>query len=53
MQNGHGGVVIGSEITGGYKNLFVENCKMDSPELDQVIRIKTNTCRGGVIKKIC
>jgi polygalacturonase len=52
MRNGHGGVVIGSEITGGYKNLFVENCKMDSPELDRVIRIKTNTCRGGVIENI-
>lgn len=52
MKNGHGGVVIGSEITGGYKNLFVENCKMDSPELERVIRIKTNTCRGGVIENI-
>jgi polygalacturonase len=52
MKNGHGGVVIGSEITGGYKNLFVENCKMDSPELERVIRIKTNTCRGGIIENI-
>ncbi len=52
MKNGHGGVVIGSEISGGYKNLFVENCDMDSPELDRVIRIKTNTCRGGVIENI-
>jgi polygalacturonase len=52
MKNGHGGVVIGSEITGGYKNLFVENCIMDSPELDRVIRIKTNTCRGGTIENI-
>lgn len=52
MKNGHGGVVVGSEITGGYKNLFVENCKMDSPLLDRVIRIKTNTIRGGVIENI-
>lgn len=52
MQNGHGGVVIGSEISGGYKNLFVENCEMDSPSLDRVIRIKTNNCRGGVIENI-
>lgn len=49
MKNGHGGVVVGSEISGGLKNLFVENCEMDSPMLDRVIRIKTNTCRGGVI----
>lgn len=52
MKDGHGGVVIGSEISGGYKNLFVENCKMDSPNLDRVIRIKTNNCRGGLIENI-
>ena len=52
MKNGHGGVVIGSEISGGFKNLFVENCKMDSPELDRVVRIKTNTLRGGTIENI-
>ena len=52
MKNGHGGVVIGSEIAGGFRNLWVENCTMDSPELDRVIRIKTNDCRGGVIENI-
>lgn len=52
MKNGHGGVVIGSEISGGYRNLYVENCRMDSPELDRVIRIKTSTCRGGVIENV-
>lgn len=52
MKNGHGGVVIGSEISGGYRNLFVENCRMDSPDLDRVIRIKTSTCRGGVIENV-
>lgn len=52
MKNGHGGVVIGSEISGGYRNLYIENCKMDSPELDRVIRIKTNTCRGGVVENV-
>ena len=52
MQDGHGGVVIGSEISGGCRNVFVENCKMDSPNLDRVLRIKTNSCRGGVIENI-
>jgi polygalacturonase len=52
MKNGHGGVVIGSEISGGYRNLFVEDCEMDSPSLDRVIRIKTNNCRGGVVENI-
>ena len=52
MQNGHGGVVIGSEISGGFKNLFVEKCEMNSPNLDRVIRIKTSTCRGGIIENL-
>ena len=52
MQNGHGGVVIGSEIAGGCQNVFAENCKMDSPNLDRVLRIKTNSCRGGIIENI-
>lgn len=52
MQNGHGGVVIGSEISGGCRNVFAEDNKMDSPNLDRVVRIKTNTCRGGIIENI-
>ena len=52
MQNGHGGVVIGSEISGGCQNVYAENCEMDSPNLDRVLRIKTNSCRGGVIENI-
>ena len=52
MKNGHGGVVIGSEISGGCRNVFAENCKMDSPNLERVVRIKTNTCRGGIIENI-
>lgn len=52
MNNGHGGVVLGSEISGGCRNVFAENNEMDSPSLERVIRIKTNTCRGGVIENI-
>jgi polygalacturonase len=52
MKEGHGGVVMGSEITGGVKNVFVENCEMSSPNLDRAIRIKTNSLRGGVIENI-
>lgn len=52
MADGHGGVVIGSEISGGVKNIFAEDCDMDSPNLDRVVRIKTNTCRGGVNEDI-
>lgn len=52
MIDGHGGVVIGSEISAGVNNVFVENCVMDSPNLDRAIRIKTNSKRGGVIEDI-
>ena len=52
MHNGHGGVVIGSEIAGGCQNVFAEDCEMDSPNLDRVLRIKTNSCRGGIIENI-
>ncbi|MCR5069701.1 MAG: glycoside hydrolase family 28 protein [Prevotella sp.] len=52
MEDGHGGVVVGSEISGGADYVFAEDCDMDSPNLDRVLRIKTNTCRGGVIQNI-
>jgi polygalacturonase len=48
MKNGHGGVSLGSEIAGGCKNIFIENCQMNSPQLDRCIRIKTNNNRGGI-----
>ena len=52
MKEGHGGVVIGSEISGGVNNVFAENCSMSSPNLDRAIRIKTNAVRGGVIENL-
>ncbi|MHC4597229.1 MAG: glycoside hydrolase family 28 protein [Planctomycetota bacterium] len=52
MRDGHGGVVIGSEMTGGVRNVFAENCTMDSPNLDRALRIKTNSVRGGTVENI-
>jgi polygalacturonase len=52
MKDGHGGVVIGSEISGGARNIFAEKCRMDSPRLDRALRIKTNSVRGGVIEHV-
>jgi polygalacturonase len=49
MIDGHGGVVIGSEMSAGVKNVFVEDCTMNSPNLDRAIRLKTNSRRGGTI----
>lgn len=52
MKDGHGGVTIGSEISGGTRNVFAENCQMDSPHLDSGLRIKNNAMRGGVLENI-
>ncbi len=52
MKDGHGGVSIGSEISGGCRNVFIENCKMDSPNLDRALRIKSNSYRGGIVENI-
>ena len=52
MKDGHGGVVMGSEISGNIRNVYVENCHMDSPNLDRAFRIKSNARRGGVVENI-
>jgi polygalacturonase len=52
MRDGHGGVTIGSEDSGGVRNVFVENCKMDSPHLDRALRLKDNAARGGLLEHI-
>ncbi|NUR09283.1 MAG: hypothetical protein HOQ45_20060 [Nocardioidaceae bacterium] len=50
MEDGHGGVTIGSEMTGGVRNVFVSDCEMSSPNLDIALRFKTNSVRGGFIE---
>ena len=52
MKDGHGGVVIGSEVSGSVKNVYAENCVMSSPNLDRALRFKTNSERGGVIENV-
>jgi polygalacturonase/lysophospholipase L1-like esterase len=52
MKDGHGGVTIGSEISGGVRYLFAEDCRMDSPVLDRALRFKNNAARGGVLEHI-
>ncbi len=50
MADGHGGVVIGSEMSGGVRWVFAHDNKMDSPDLDRALRFKSNTDRGGYIE---
>jgi polygalacturonase len=50
MARGHGGVVIGSEMSGGVKNITIANCIFDGTE--RGIRIKAARGRGGVVEDI-
>jgi polygalacturonase len=52
MKDGHGGVTIGSETSGGINNVFAENDTMNSANLQYALRFKTNTLRGGMIENI-
>lgn len=52
MKDGHGGVVMGSEMSGSVRNVFVESCTMDSPNLDRALRIKSNSFRGGTVENV-
>ena len=50
--DGHGGVTIGSEMTGGVRNIFAEDLQMSSPNLNNCLRLKTNSLRGGFIENV-
>lgn len=50
--NGHGGIAMGSEMSGGIKNLFADNNTFDSPTLNYALRFKTNAQRGGSIENV-
>lgn len=52
MRAGHGGVVLGSEISGGARNIFARRLRMSSPDLERGLRIKTNSLRGGLIDTV-
>lgn len=50
MLSGHGGVVIGSEMSGDVKKIVISNCVFDGT--DRGIRIKTARGRGGIVENI-
>ena len=52
MKDGHGALTLGSCISGGVKNVFFEDCTLNSPNLDQAIRVKNNAMRGGTLENI-
>ena len=50
VYNAHGGFVIGSEMSGGAKNIFVSNCTFVGSDIG--LRFKTTRGRGGVVENI-
>lgn len=50
MADGHGGLTVGSQVSGHARNIFAEKCRLDSPDLDHAIRFKNNALRGGVVE---
>lgn len=50
MAHGHGGVVIGSEMSGGVRNVVISNCVFEGT--DRGIRLKSRRGRGGVVEDI-
>lgn len=52
MKDGHGGITIGSEISAGVRNVYAENCTINSQNLWIAIRIKSNLMRGGTVENI-
>jgi polygalacturonase len=47
---GHGGVTIGSEMSGGVRNVSVRNCLFRGTDIG--LRFKTTRGRGGVVENI-
>ncbi|MCH4551736.1 glycoside hydrolase family 28 protein [Aestuariibaculum lutulentum] len=53
MKNGHQLVAIGSELSGGIENVFVDNCNVnDGAKMFHLVFIKTNERRGGYVKNV-
>jgi len=49
---GHGGVTVGSEMSGGVREVYARNLRLSSPDLDTALRFKTNSVRGGFIHDV-
>lgn len=50
LVHGHGGVVIGSEVSGGVRNVLIGGCVFQ--DTDRGIRLKARRGRGGVVENV-
>ena len=51
INEGHSMLSIGSELSGGIRNVLMEDCRAES-DVDKVFFIKTNPERGGFVEKV-
>lgn len=49
-RRGHGGMVIGSEMSGSVRNVYMHDCDFEGT--DRVLRIKSRPGRGGVVENV-
>ncbi len=50
--DGHGGVALGSEMSGGIRCVLAWHNRFSSPNLTYALRLKTNAKRGGKVEDI-
>ena len=49
-KRGHGGLVVGSEMSGGVRNVYLHDCDFEGT--DRAVRIKSRRDRGGIVENI-
>jgi polygalacturonase len=58
VKNGHQLMAIGSELSGGIENVFVDDCHFDATEsgakssIQNILFVKTNERRGGYVRNV-
>lgn len=50
--DGHGGIALGSEMSGGIRRVAARANRFDSPNLTYALRLKSNAVRGGTVEQI-
>ncbi|MBN1788406.1 MAG: glycoside hydrolase family 28 protein [Sedimentisphaerales bacterium] len=49
-KRGHGGLVIGSEMSGDVRNVYMHDCEFEGT--DRAVRIKSKRGRGGIVENV-
>jgi polygalacturonase len=52
FKDGHGGITIGSEVSGNVAGVYSRRCQVESPVLFSALRLKNNAARGGTIEHV-